>query len=86
MNTDIDRLPAGTVVRIRVYEKNPGFWDDDYHMYNMMGEEHVVSEYTGSDCYKLEDYNWSWRRTDLIVVNTLPNSDPNVLFKLRRKK
>ena len=80
-------LEPGDQVQIRIYKHNPAFWDDDYDMYNMMGQRHVVEgQDPESGYYTIVGHPWHWRRKDLIAtgVNIRQNSDPNYAFKVKK--
>lgn len=87
-NKDVKVLKPGDRVKIRVYNENQSAWDITGKMMGFMGKDFIVSERSGLDNYHLSGLRWSWRRRDLILLDSADNChhDPNFSFRMRKCK
>jgi len=81
-------LKVGDVVRIRRYDNNPSFWDNDGLMFGMMGQIRTVSRIM-SGTYRLHGSTWVWKHKDLVLMESGSGKtilDPNHCFKFRNRR
>ena len=82
MNCD-DRYPIGTEVQIVDPGKLPGGWNSE--MMHLIGRKALIvsnnDDLPSGFCYKLDQWNWSWRHMDLMLVDL---SNPNTAFRVRK--
>ena len=74
----------GDRVLIRTWKKNPGFWDDDGTMFEMMGTTHTVDRKVSPDRYKLRGSPWTWRKEDFILLKEA-KLEPNIAFQMKKR-
>jgi hypothetical protein len=80
-------LIKGKVVRIRVQEYRPDYWNDGGDMDEYMGAIVTVSKNDGDWVYIEEDGGeWSWGPEDFEEIDEEEETDPNILFKNEKKR
>lgn len=86
MNPKMSNIQRGTKALIKIWDKNPSFWDSrgDMMKIAMKGITHVVAEEMSPGRYRLVGIpNYCWREKDLLLAEI---NDPNILFRMRKRK
>jgi hypothetical protein len=79
-----DDIYSGMIVRVIVWDYRPDHWEEEGRMDDWQGAVVTVADFISDveEVYIEDDEGeWIWYPSDFEIYHTLPQTDPNILYK-----